>query len=213
MLQQYSVVMTGELLTLECEPERRLDDQSVTADAPDGCTIVDATGRTLHLAPGRYTLKPVTHGRGWAWFAVLPPGCLSLDSIKHYKGGRTIEQLEQRAFWLEAHPELHTPWYATGERPRLHYGHDGAALLPIFDEGDIPHGRCVDYCIRHGKQGHPFSYSLPRRNPAEGTPDTLDGEPVLRYPDGGYSDMHGKPAVRNQADYRRERDRTGMERD
>ena len=66
-----------------------------------------------------------------------------------------------------------------------------------------------DYAVNHAG-GVPVSKSLPRRNPRKGTPDTLDGQPVLRFKDGGYSNRNGQPVVRNKADRTNEEGRTGL---
>lgn len=65
--------------------------------------------------------------------------------------------------------------------------------------------RVVDLTTKYKKS--PISNVLPRRK--GGKPDTLDGHAVKRHADGGYTDNHGRPILRTNADTRREMRRTG----
>lgn len=69
--------------------------------------------------------------------------------------------------------------------------------------------RVPDYAIDY--KGVPASKSLPRR--MGGKHDSLNGHPVKRHADGGYTNLQGQPIVQNRADYDRESRRTGFKRE
>ncbi len=155
-------------------------------EGPDGLWWMDFKGKAVGLPPGEHTLNPLTHAPRYRFF--------------HPEE----EPEDRRVFDVVARPEF---------RDVDEIEVDGLKLVAADIDGEVTVIGPTDYTIAHGRDRQPFALSLPRRKVKDGKPETLDGRDVLRYSDGGISNLEGKPAIQGKADYMRERDRTGMERD
>jgi|GEM_PF-6457727 len=66
--------------------------------------------------------------------------------------------------------------------------------------------------VRHPGQELPISRSLLPRDTSEGTPDTLHGQPVVKYRDGCITTTKGEYIIRDKDDARRAEVATGTKR-
>ncbi len=217
--QEFVILELGIVVKVNVPPRTSLDSIRFDCSLMDGLYprdqngnyLVDFGDQAVSLSPGGYTLEPLTWSRSrWRWFHVEGDP----DQLRVFDRNKRPEvdlQLDSKKLGRLSDGRLE--W-----SNRMYPVRDESVelveiLIPLEAEADLTVIGPVNYTISHGSDGKPFANSLPRRKPAEGKADTLDGRPVVRYPDGGISDLQGKPAIRNKSDYESEKARTGMERD